>query len=124
MKLAIVGSREFTDYDYMVRNIKKHIDISKIRVIISGGAKGADHLAKRFANDHKIPIIEYLPDWKKYGKKAGMIRNKDIIDNSNYVIAFWNGQSVGTKDSIELAKKNNLPLIIIRYDVENLLDIF
>jgi predicted Rossmann fold nucleotide-binding protein DprA/Smf involved in DNA uptake len=85
MKLAIVGSRSFTDFDlfkskideFILQNVINKKDI----IIISGGAKGTDSLAKRYAIENDIQIIEYLPDWNLYGRSAGMIRNMDIVKN-------------------------------------------
>lgn len=111
MKIAIIGSREFNDYNLLVNvlNPVKH----KITLIVSGGARGADSLAERFAQENKIQTTIFLPDWDKHGKKAGFLRNQDIINTADVVIAFWNGESPGTKHSIELAKKFNKPIKII-----------
>ena len=103
MKLAIVGSKTFTNYDYLVQSIKDNFNILEITEIISGGAEGADTLAERFAEENKIKITVFEAEWTKYGRPAGMIRNKDIIKNCDYVIAFWDGKSPGTKDSINLS---------------------
>ena len=84
--------------------------------IISGGAKGADSLARQYANEHAIAIVEYKPEWDKYGRAAGFIRNTDIVNNSDMIIAFWDGKSKGTKHSIGLAHKLNKQVIIIRYE--------
>lgn len=109
MKTAVVGSRDFVNYDIVFHELEKH-DITEI---ISGGARGADSLAQRYANERLIPMTVFLPDWDKYGKAAGMIRNKDIIKDAEHVIAFWNGFSKGTANSIQLAKKLNKRLTII-----------
>lgn len=82
-------------------------------VIISGGARGADLLAERFAMQYSIPTEIFLPDWAKYGKKAGLIRNKEIISSADQVIAFWDGESNGTRSSINIAKKLKKPLKIV-----------
>ena len=105
MKLAIVGSRTFNDYELFCKEIDKLQIFYQIDTIISGGAIGADSLAKFYANEHNISLIEYRADWKKYGKSAGMIRNQTIINESDFVIAFWDGVSRGTKNSIRKAKK-------------------
>lgn len=79
---------------------------------MSGGAKGADSLAERFAKENNIETMIFPADWDKYGKNAGYIRNKDIISNSDIVIAFWDGKSKGTKISIDLAKQSSKILFI------------
>lgn len=103
IKLAVVGSRSFNDYSFLCEKLKQ-FDISEI---ISGGAKGADELAKQYAKENNINYREFLPDWENYGKSAGYRRNSLIINDSNEVVAFWNGESKGTKHSIELAEKQN-----------------
>jgi hypothetical protein len=114
MKLSIIGSREFNDYNLMIKKINELYDIQNITTIISGGAIGADKLAEKFAKDNNIKIELYLPDWNRYGKSAGYIRNKLIIENCDEVIAFWNGKSPGTKLSIDIAEKLKKIIHIIK----------
>jgi len=114
MKIAIVGSRTFNDYDLLEKIIYKQMCVSSINLIVSGGAKGADYLAERFAKKHNIPIQIFQAEWNKYGKGAGYIRNKLIIENVDIVFAFWDGKSKGTKHSINLAKKENKELYITK----------
>lgn len=87
--------------------------IPDITLIISGGARGADAMADRYARDKKIKTMIFLAEWDKYGKGAGFIRNKDIVDNADKVIAFWDMKSPGTKNSIDYATKTNKPVLII-----------
>jgi hypothetical protein len=101
MKYAVVGSRLFNDYD-LLRDELNTID--NITTIISGGAKGADTLAERYAREHRIELIVIRPDWS-IGISAGILRNKQIVDQCDYLIAFWDGKSKGTKSSIDFAKK-------------------
>lgn len=106
MKLAIVGSRDFNDYEFL----KKIIDYHSCTQIISGGARGADRLAKRYAAEHGIPIKEFLPDWDTHGKAAGYLRNEQIVETCDELVAFWDGESRGTKHSITLAEKASKPV--------------
>lgn len=112
MKLAIVGSREFTDYQFLEDSILEWA-IEPIELIISGGARGADSLAEQFAAKWNIPTQIFIPDWDRFGRAAGMIRNKDIIENADCVIAFWNGTSKGTANSIQYAKTLGMGLYIV-----------
>ena len=111
MKLAIIGTRTFNDFNLVEEEIKP--ELKNIECIITGGAMGTDTLAERIAQKYNISIIIFKPDWKRYGKGAGLKRNKTIIKNADTVLAFWNGESKGTKNSIELAKKFNKELKII-----------
>lgn len=106
LKLAIVGSRDFDNYEFL----KKIIDYHPCTKIVSGGASGADALAKRYAADHGIPFKEFLPNWNAHGKSAGFIRNEQIIEASDELVAFWNSVSRGTKHSIDLAEKAGKPV--------------
>ncbi|MDQ6978134.1 MAG: DUF2493 domain-containing protein, partial [Ghiorsea sp.] len=66
---------------------------------------------------HGINIIEYKADWKQFGRAAGVIRNKTIVENAAHILAFWDGKSPGTQNSINYAKKLNKPLTVIIFKV-------
>jgi hypothetical protein len=101
MRVAIIGSRNFNNYELVVDTLKEYEN--NITLIVSGGAKGADTLGERWAKEKNKEVLIFHPDWNKYGKSAGIIRNKDIIENSDIVFAFWDGISKGTKNSIDLS---------------------
>lgn len=109
MKLAIVGSRCLNNVD-----IETYIQEVPTE-IISGGAKGVDTLASEYAIRNNIKLTEFLPDYKKYGIAAPIIRNSQIVESCDKLIAFWDGKSRGTLNSINLAKKlcKQLQVIII-----------
>jgi len=115
LKLAVVGSRSFDDYEL----VKKFLDAYKAQtpelILVSGGASGADSLAERYAEENNLQIIVFKPDWKKYGKTAGFLRNTTIIEEADEVIAFWDGESHGTLDSMKKTKKLNKPLLEVKY---------
>jgi hypothetical protein len=113
MYLAIIGSRSFTDFELLEREILKHFKISEIECVLSGGAKGTDTLAEQFALTHHIPLKVFKPKWKEYGRKAGIIRNSTIVDECTNGIAFWDGISNGTKDTISKLKLANKEVITI-----------
>ena len=76
--------------------------------IISGGAKGADALGARWANERSIPCATYLADWNEHGKKAGIMRNIRMAQSANCLVAFWDGESPGTKHMISEARNQRL----------------
>lgn len=139
VKLAIIGTREFNDYGIM-KDILVSLITSNVNVIeiVSGGADGADKLAERFAKEKDIPTKIFLPDWnninhpdakvktnswgKKYDASAGFRRNKFIIENSDVVVAFWNGKSNGTKNSLSIAKKLKKHFLIYNYETDEIYD--
>jgi hypothetical protein len=110
MKLAIIGSRNFSDYESLKTVIQGIESLNKIDLIISGGAKGADTLAERYAKENSIPIQIFYPEWDKYGKPAGVIRNTRIVNESDMILAIWDGKSIGTKDTIIKARKQGKPV--------------
>lgn len=117
MKLAIIGSRGFNNYDLLEKEVISFIPVLDIDLLISGGAEGADSLGEQFAKNFNIPTKIFRPDWKTNGRKAGYMRNVDIIRHSDLVIAFWDGQSKGTRHSISLALKTyRKPIRVIQYN--------
>ncbi len=119
MKIAIVGGRNFNDYALLENLLWELLKVRGSHIpqdtIISGGARGADALAKQYAEKEYLTYIEFPAEWGKYGKSAGFIRNQTIVDNCDMVLAFWDGKSRGTADTIEKAKKAKKPTFIIYY---------
>lgn len=82
MRLAIIGSRICPPVD-IASYISDNPDI-----IVSGGATGADAYAKEYAIKNNIPIVEYLPEYWKYGRRAPIMRNIQIVENCDFLLAF------------------------------------
>ena len=99
MKLLVVGSRSIENFD-----LSKHIS-KEVSLIISGGAKGVDTLAEKYADKHGISKLILRPNYSVYGKAAPIIRNRKMIEICNFVLIIWDGKSKGTKYTIEYAKK-------------------
>lgn len=112
MRIAIIGSRNFNDYNLVTETLLPYK--SKITLIVSGGAKGADSLGEKWAIKNNIQTLIFPADWDKHGKRAGFIRNEDIIKNCDGVLAFWDGGSKGTAHSLSLAEKYNKPIKIVK----------
>lgn len=111
MRVAVIGSRSFSDY----KKLCKVLDEYLINEIVSGAALGTDRLARMYATNKCIKLTEYIPDWELHGKSAGAIRNKQIVDHCHEVIAFWDGESKGTKISIDYARKQGKKVTIINF---------
>lgn len=107
MKIAIVGSRDFKDLGAVVRYVKS---LPKDTIIVSGGARGVDSVAANTARDCGLQVQIFEAMWHTYGKQAGMIRNAEIIRAADKVVAFWDGVSRGTFDSINKAKAAKKPI--------------
>jgi len=102
MKVAIVGSREYPNLS-KVRAYIQSLPIDTI--IVSVGARGVDKCAENVAQGIGLQTEIYPADWHKYGKAAGMKRNQQIVEASDRIVAFWDGFSKGTKNTIDTAKK-------------------
>ena len=100
VRLAVVGSRTFNDYALMCEVLGRF----EIIEVISGGARGADALAERYAHERGLPIRVFPADWDTHGKSAGFLRNREIMAAADEVVAFWDGRSSGTQHAIELAR--------------------
>jgi len=114
MNLAIVGYRDFHDFEFVEKHIDDYIaSKGKPDKIVSGGADGIDSLAEMYAKNHNIPIIVHPADWTKYGKQAGPLRNQLIINDATHMIAFPSSNSKGTFHTIGLAKKKGIDCVVI-----------
>ena len=117
-KIIIAGGRDFMDYNLLKEKTNKILQEKKVThkiVIISGCARGADTLGMRYASENIFDVDEYPADWDKYGKKAGYMRNVEMAENPDALIAFWDGKSKGTKHMIDIATERKLPIRVIRY---------
>lgn len=103
----IIGSRGFDNYPLLSKVLYQLRNRHVITSIITGGAKGADTLAEKYALDNSLPITIFPADWNTYGKKAGYNRNVTIWNNSDIGIAFWDGSSKGTEHSFKIAESQN-----------------
>lgn len=114
MKIAVVGSRTFTDYDLLVSILDEY----EFDTIVSGGANGADKLGERYAKEKGKKTIIYKPNWHVngvYRKNAGILRNMDIVNESDLVIAFWDGKSPGTNHTISYTKSKGKECRIVSF---------
>ena len=88
---------------------------NQISVIISGTAKGADYYGEVYAKSAGIPIERFPADWTKYGKKAGYLRNIQMADEADALIAVWDGVSKGTNHMINIANEKNLLVFVYKF---------
>lgn len=110
MRIAIVGSRKIKDFNLLVDVVRDSKFI--ITEIVSGGAPGVDTLAYMYATARDIPYTEFTAKWNQHGRGAGFLRNKEIVDYADAVIAIWDGKSKGTLHTIKLAQDANKPIYI------------
>lgn len=112
MKVIIAGSRGIDEYQLVVEAIQESGWFRDITEVVSGGAYGPDKLGEEWATKHRIPIKQFLPDWKSFGKGAGMIRNGQMADYADALIAIYDGKSRGTANMIQRATKQNLKVYV------------
>jgi len=119
MKLAVVGSRTFLNRNTVFCILLEyHKHYGDNLTIVSGGCpRGPDRFAEEFAELYDIPTEIYPANWNEHGRAAGFIRNSDIVNACDEVIAFWDRKSNGTKDTINKAKKLNKEVIIVDTDL-------
>ena len=108
MKVAIVGSRDYTDLQAVWNFVERLASRRPDAIIISGGARGVDTMAACAGRFFGLEVIELEPEWARLGKAAGHARNSDIVAAADILIAFWDGTSTGTKDSIDKARQKGI----------------
>ena len=117
-RVIIAGGREFQDYALLKEKCEYYLQ-NKLQsdnvIIVSGHASGADSLGERFAQEHGLQIELHPADWAKHGRAAGPIRNEEMASVADALIAFWDGQSRGTKNMIDQAREKGLKIAIIKY---------
>jgi len=115
MRVLVCGSRHFKDY----RRLEDILDAigreKKIDTIIHGMARGADQLGAEYARAHKIDLLEFPALWDTYGRRAGPIRNAQMLKEGqpDLVVAFLFPGSRGTKHMIDISKKAGVPVMVI-----------
>ncbi|MEL7339434.1 MAG: SLOG family protein [Bacteroidota bacterium] len=110
-KIIIAGSRHYQDYPHLCQICKQ--EITTRTEIVSGGARGADQLGELYAKLQGHQLKRFLPDWAKYGKAAGPIRNQLMADYADRAILSWDGRSRGTQHLICVLQKRQKPYLII-----------
>ena len=115
MKVIIAGSRNFNDYNLLKTSCDNLLTQFTNIEIVSGTARGADKLGERYAREKGYDIKQFPANWDKHGKSAGYIRNDEMAQYSDMLIAFWDGTSKGTKHMIDLANKRGIKVEIVNY---------
>ena len=125
MKVIVAGGRDFDDYG-MVHTVLYDLLLSHGNWVypeppefVSGGADGADALGELFAKDWACKCTKFPADWDQYGKAAGVIRNQQMADYADMLVAFWDGKSKGTKNMIDCALRRGLEMHVYRYEISD-----
>lgn len=119
LKLVICGSRTFDDIRYMRECLDEVLAGVEEVTVVSGCAIGADVLGERYAAGRAFKVERYPADWKNLGKSAGMIRDQEMLDKCDAVVAFWDGKSSGTRNMIEIAKEAGKLLGVFTFNTDS-----
>lgn len=117
-KLIVAGGRDFDNTELLVDTLNElaHTVFSDKGVsIVTGMARGADAMGSWFASRYNVKQYQFPADWEKYGKQAGFLRNMEMGNFADGVVAFWDGQSRGTKHMVEYMKKQNKYVHVVMY---------
>jgi len=116
MKILICGSRK----DFNVSKATEYLlEIVQTRHYVSyihGRAEGIDSIAHKIIEQSGCQEKIVIPNYTQYGREAPLIRDREMVDECDEVIAIWNGKSRGTKYTIDYAKQRNKPVTV--FDVK------
>lgn len=110
MKVIVAGSRTISDLTLVAEAIRE--SGFEITEVVSGGAMGVDRAGERWAKNAQIPVRQFIPDWKREGKRAGFIRNRQMAEYADALVAVWDGKSRGTEHMIREAKRRVLKIYV------------
>lgn len=116
MKVIIAGGRDYDEFKVLYTAMNKFLILHPITEVVYGGAQGADAFGACWAADQHIPVKLFPADWKTLGKAAGPIRNHDMAKYADWLVAFWDGRSRGTKNMIDNAFKEKIGITIYSYE--------
>jgi len=109
--LVVSGSRTITD-ENRVKDLLNRYRFERFHTLLHGGARGVDQIAADWGHLWGLEIVEVPADWNRHGKAAGPIRNREMADRADALIAIWDGKSRGTKQMIEYFKTLKKPYIV------------
>lgn len=120
LKLIIAGSRSFYNYalldEALTNLLANYDDLPKQIEIVSGHDLGTDRLGEIWAERHNVKITTFPANWQLHGKHAGYLRNIEMAEYADALVAFWDGMSKVTKHMIDIAKSKNLQVKVIKFE--------
>lgn len=116
MKLIIAGCRDLIDWEVVHEGIMKCTWGPQVTEVVSGGASGVDYIGEALAEKSGLPVKKFPADWKKHGRAAGPIRNRQMAEYADALLAVWDGKSRGTQNMIEEMQKLGKPTYVHRFE--------
>ena len=121
-RVIIAGTRTFNNYTLLSSYADKLLAAKRAAgeciVIVSGHCTGADLLGEKYAVERGYMVEVYEAQWQLYGRAAGPMRNREMAEVSDALIAFWDGVSRGTKNMIDEARACGLAVRVKNYKAE------
>lgn len=110
MRVIVAGSRTINDYDLVANSIAE--SSYDLTMIVSGAARGVDQLGEQWAQEHNVTIKQFPAKWYLHSRAAGPIRNRDMANFADALIAIWDGKSRGTLNMITQMRALGKPVFI------------
>ena len=115
-RIAIIGSRDYPHRDLVFAVVQGIASKNPARTIVSGGARGVDTWAGEAATACGLNFEIMHADWDHDGRAAGLLRNTKLVECVDSVVAFWDGTSRGTLDTLKKARKADKNLVVFGPD--------
>ena len=119
-RIIVAGSRAFNDYFIFCRILDPLLkDVGDVIIVSGDASKGPDRMAIEYANEKGILCRKFPADWDGLGKSAGYIRNAEMAENADILIAIWDGKSRGTRHMIDIARRKGLKVLVFHVHCES-----
>jgi len=120
MKLSVLGSRSINDWKLVNSLLRK--EVVEGTVVLGGSAKGVDTLVKEWCLENEVDFIEFLPYHMidknvDFTTKYFFLRNKQLVDNADKVLAIWDEETKDTEYAIKYAQKKNIPVLVVKHPI-------
>lgn len=113
-RVAIVGSRRWPDPAVVRSAVRSFVDaLPAGTVVVSGGAAGVDTWAEQAARRRGLAVVVIRADWRRLGRRAGYVRNAEVVERSDRVVAFWDGVSPGTGHTVRIARRRGRSVQVV-----------
>jgi hypothetical protein len=113
-RVIVAGSRDVTSLEMVEAAVQSSTFVNRLTEIVSGGARGVDQLGEHWARSRGVPVRQFLADWNRYPRTAGRLRNNEMAEYADALVAIWDGHSRGTKHMIEAMLARSKPTYIRR----------